>query len=421
MKHQKMQYTYVGIDSHKDTHTAVFMDCFFEKLGEIVFDNLPYKFSDFLSQAKKLEQDGTTLLFGLEDVSVYGRQLTVFLTENNQPTKHVNAYLVAQERKSLSITQKTDSVDAECAARVLLSKLNELPDANPINKYWILRTLVVRRDFLIKNNVSLKYYLHDLLFAHFPRYGDVFVDPFCKTALAFFMRFPSPPALKGVTAEELFELIRGYSSNRIAFEKAEEILSIAAEGNFTGVEFQEVRDTIVQSAIRQMQTNLAEIESVEDSMAGFLEKFNCTLTSMTGIDVVRAAQLLSCIGDIKKFSTPAKLARYCGVAPVTYSSGKTEIQYANKRGNRELNSLFFCLAAFLVTTSIGGKATNPFFYDYYHKKQAEGKTKRQALKCIQRRLVNIIWTMLTNNEEYVNPPMIERLPEEKTEQTDVKH
>jgi hypothetical protein len=36
---------------------------------------------------------------------------------------------------------------------------------------------------------------------------------------------------------------------------------------------------------------------------------------------------------------------------------------------------------------------------------SEGKTKRQALKCVQRRLVNIVWAMLKNNEEYVNPPM----------------
>ena len=51
MNHPKMQYTYVGVDSHKDTHTAVFMDCFFEKLGEITFQNLPSTFDTFLSDA----------------------------------------------------------------------------------------------------------------------------------------------------------------------------------------------------------------------------------------------------------------------------------------------------------------------------------------------------------------------------------
>ena len=135
---------------------------------------------------------------------------------------------------------------------------------------------------------------------------------------------------------------------------------------------------------------------------------------MTGIDVVTAAQLLSCIGDIKKFTTSAKLARYAGVAPVSCSSGKKDLQFANQRGNRELHSLFFNLAV-RISATVGStnKAVNPFFYEYYHRKLSEGKTKRQALKCVERRLVNIIWTMLTYDEEYINPPVLDK-PEEKS-------
>jgi len=120
MKHQKMLYTYVGMDSHKDSHTAVFIDCFFEKLGEITFRNLPSEFSRFLGDADKFKTDGTQLLFGLEDVSAYGRALAVFLKDSGQRVKHVNALLVARERKNQNVVQKTDSIDAECAARVLL-------------------------------------------------------------------------------------------------------------------------------------------------------------------------------------------------------------------------------------------------------------------------------------------------------------
>ena len=117
---------------------------------------------------------------------------------------------------------------------------------------------------------------------------------------------------------------------------------------------------------------------------------------------------------IRKFSTPAKLARYAGVAPVSHASGKKDIQLANQRGDRELNSLFYNLAVRIsFTAGTTHKVINPFFYDYYHRKLSESKTKRQALKCVQRRLVNIIWTMLTHNEDYVNPPMY-NLPKEKT-------
>ena len=141
------------------------------------------------------------------------------------------------------------------------------------------------------------------------------------------------------------------------------------------------------------------------SFSKIRKEFNCTLTSMVGIDTITAAQLLSCIGDIEKFSTPAKLARYAGIAPVTYASGKRDLQFANQRGNRELNSLFFWLAVRLSNhAGPNHRIMNSFLYDYYHRKMSEGKTKRQAIKCVERRLVNIIWTMLTNNEEYVNPP-----------------
>jgi transposase len=413
MTHPKMLYTYVGVDSHKDTHTAVFIDCFFEKVGEITFANLPPRFGDFLSQAERLKIDGTELLFGLEDISAYGRQLAVFLRDNKQQVKHVNALLVARERKNQNITHKTDSGDAECAARVLLSKFGKLPDADPIDKYLMLRTIVVRRDFLVKTNTALKNSLHNLLVAHYPLYSDFFQNLFCKSSLAFFMEFPSPPALNDITAEELAGFFYVPSSGRVGIKKAGEILDLVQEGGYMHVDFQEVRDEAVRSTIRQIEYNLVELESIERDLAGFMEHFDCTLTSMNGIDTVTAAQVLSCIGDIKRFSTSAKLARYSGVAPVSYSSGKTDMQYANSRGNRELNSLFYCLAVRVVATvSPNNKAINPFFYEYYHRKLSEGKTKKQALKCVQRRLVNIIWTMLTNNEEYVNPPMF-NMPKEK--------
>ena len=399
--HPKMQYTYVGIDSHKETHTAVFLDCFFDKLGAISFGNRQDDFESLIRAANQLKQHGTELLFGLEDVSNYGRALTKFLMAANQPVKHVNAFLVAQERKNLNL-DKSDLADAECTARILISRFISLPDAEQDERYHILRTLVVRRDFLARNNTMLKAYLHSLLTVDFPNYHKFFSDLTGKTALAFFTKYPSPTLLRDTTAEELAQLLTQHSGGLLGLKRAIEIL------NATDLIYvHEVRSKTVQSAIRQLQYNIQELEAVEADLFLVYEEFNTTLTSMTGLDFVSASKLLSCIGDIRKFSTPAKLAKYAGIAPVSYSSGKKNMQFANTRGDRELNSLFFNLAARLINTfEPGHKAFNPFFYDYFHRKLSEGKTKRQALKCVQRRLINIIWTMLTNNEDYVNPPMI---------------
>jgi len=397
-----MQYTYVGIDSHKDTHTAVFIDCFFEKLGEVEFSNLPASFDAFLQQAQAYLMPGTSFMFGMEDCSSYGLLLMKHLKGNGQKVKHVNALLVARERKNQNTTQKTDSIDAECAARVLISKFSELPDANHEDKYWVLRSLVARRNLLVRHRAATKHYLHSLLTQQYPNYRTFFEKIDCKTSLAFFERYPSPGTLQGVTAEELAAFLEIPSNRSVSMAKAKQIL---ANIHDTATLHQDIRDSVVRSAIRQIVFSIDEVDKLEASIEAFLKEFNCTLTSMVGIDTVTAAQLLSCIGDIRRFSSPAKLARYAGIAPVTYASGKKDLQFSNQRGDRELNSLFFWLAVRVSNPmSANHRVMNSFFYDYYQRKMSEGKTKRQAIKCVERRLVNIVWTMLTNGEEYVNPP-----------------
>jgi transposase len=412
MTHPKMLYTYVGIDSHKDTHTAVLLDCFFEKLGEIRFSAMPSEFPLFLEKAKSLKADGTELMFGLEDTGSFGRNLAVFLTDKSLIVKHVNSVLVARERRNQNITQKTDSVDAMCAARVLLARFSELPDADPQDKYWILRSLVVRRNQIVRSNTSMKIHLHTLLTQHYPNYRTFFRYIEGKTSLAFFKKYPSPKTLEGVTVKELADFLKDVSRDIFGEEKAGFILGSLED---TEAPYQEIRDISVQSTIRQIEFNLEEMERLELVMGEYLDSFGSTLTSMAGIDTVSACQLMSCIGDVRKFKTAAKLARYAGIAPVTYASGGKDIKFANQRGNRELNSLFYALAVRL-TSPVGpnNKILNMFFYEYFHKKQTEGKTKRQALKCVQRRLVNIIWNMLTYSEEYIGPPVFDR-PEEKGE------
>jgi transposase len=321
------------------------------------------------------------------------------LKNNNQSVKHVNALLVSRERRNQNITQKTDTVDATCAARVLLARFAELPDAEPADQYWVLRTLVAQRDLIVRNKIALKNHLHDLLMHHYPNYRAWFPDIDSKTSLAFLARYPSPGALAGVSLDELTDYFKEASQGKVGAAKAKLILDTLQE---ISVPFQELRDQAVQSVLRQIESGIGEEAGLDKAIAGFMDHFACTLTSMSGINTVSAAQILACIGDIRQFATPAKLARYAGIAPVTYASGKTETQYANSRGNRELNAVLYLLAVRLIMAP-RKRVVNAFFREYYHRKVSEGKTKRQALKCVQRRLVNIIWGMLTYGRAYENP------------------
>ena len=413
--HPKMKWTYVGVDSHKDSHTAVFMDCFFGKLGEITFNNMPSEFDAFFKKAQKFKIGGTDFAFGLEDTTAYGRTLAVFLTGKKEMVKHVNAALVADERKCGSVLHKTDSFDAECAARVLLSRFDDLPTTDPQDKYCILQSLVARRNSLVKINVALKNHLHSLLMDNYPNYKSLFPNIATNTALVFFEKYPSPLALSGVTLDELMAEVKSVRYTIFTEAKANAILTHVARCGFTASEFQTQKDFTVVSIVRQVKSNLNELDEMDNILKDFLSKFDYNLTSMKGIDTVTASKLIAEIGDIRRFESSAKLARYAGVAPVTFSSGKSAAQFANERGNRELNEILFRLAVRLtIKPAKDIRISNHYFYEYYRKKLTEGKTKKQALKCIQRRLINIIYGMMKNGTEYINPPL-QGIPKEESE------
>ena len=128
--HKKQNHVYVGLDLHKDTHTAVIIDCWDEKLDSITIENKPSDFTRLMNKVKKIAGK-LTPVYGLEDVHGYGRSLAVFLIERGMIVKEVNSALSFMERMSYPTTKKSDDWDAKCIASVLLRKLDTLPKANP--------------------------------------------------------------------------------------------------------------------------------------------------------------------------------------------------------------------------------------------------------------------------------------------------
>ena len=127
--YDKTKYIYVGLDLHKEQHTAVIMDCFNEKLGEITFENKPSEFTKLITKCKKHCTDSKGIVFALENSYGYGRGLAAWLIERDYIVKDVNPALSYAYRKSVPQYKKNDSYDAQCVARVAINELNKLPDA----------------------------------------------------------------------------------------------------------------------------------------------------------------------------------------------------------------------------------------------------------------------------------------------------
>lgn len=395
---------YVGVDLHKQHHTAVIIDCWSKKLGEIKFDNKPSAFPLLIKEVKKYKKKGITVVYGLEDVGGYGRGLAVYLKDNQCLVKEVNPKLSTARRKSHVTVEKSDSWDAECVAKVLRDELERLPDAKPIDLYWAISQLVTERNWVAKSLTGVVKKLHQQISYNYPSYKKFFSEIDGKTALAFWVTYPSPQKLKDVTEDELAMFLRSYSNNGLSNKKAKQILSLIDTDGDTYRDFQEKRDFIVinqAESIGHYQKSLAKIEvQIEDLM----KQLGFQLESMTGIDLVTAADLVAEIGDIHRFTSADKLARFAGVAPVVVGSGNKSRNYKSKQGNRVLHDIFKSLAIRQIAVTRGKREPrNPHFYSYYEKKQEEGKTKQQAIICIMRKLVNIIYAMMKNKSAYEMP------------------
>ncbi|THF82714.1 transposase [Cohnella fermenti] len=211
--------------------------------------------------------------------------------------------------------------------------------------------------------------LHNELSYHYPSYKKFFTDLTGKTALAFWKEYPSPHGLKGVAVEELAEFLRKQSNNCLSLGKAREIVGcIESDGDTTGGN-QAVKDAMIVSYVRQVDFLKKEVALVEDHLQSLMSTFDYKLESMTGIDLVTAADFIARIGDIRCFKNADKLAKYAGIAPYENSSGSREDVKKSKLGDRHLHGLFYDLAIRQLAVTKGKREPrNPALLAYYQSK-----------------------------------------------------
>lgn len=202
------------------------------------------------------------------------------------------------------------------------------------------------------------------------------------------------------------------SHNSCSTKKAKKILELVWTDGETQRDCQESRDAITRGLVRDLEHYRNQMMEIDTAIKTLLSGFQCTLMTIPGIDTTTAANILAEIGDINRFPSAAKLAKFAGIAPVNFSSAGKGKDMCPKQGNRRLQAIFYFMAIQMVQVSPSGVVRHPVFREYFLRKQEEGKNKPRALICIARRLVNIVYGMLKNHTEY-------REPERKTEKETV--
>lgn len=395
---------YVGIDLHKETHTAVILDCFNNKLGEITFANVPAEFPKLVRKVKKYCTDGKEPVYGLENAYGYGRSLAVWLIEKNCMVKDVNTAISNRQAKHRgAMYRKSDSDDAGAIALATINMLDKLPDACPNDAYWSLGQLVHRRDNIMKQKIRLINQLHEQLHRAYPSYKSFFNDISRPTALYFWEHYPSRKYLKGKLVDDLREELVPVSHNKCSTKTCQAILDAVAGDKVKNMDYQDARDMVTLSIVSDLKHYDEQLAEVDKMLEQMYKMLGCTLTTIPGINVITAVKILSEIGDIKRFSNANKLAQFAGIAPFHSSSSGKGKDMAAKQGNRRLQATIYFLAVQMIQISSKGTPRHPAFRAYYEKRKAEGKTSQQALICISRRLISIIYGMLKSGTEYRMP------------------
>jgi transposase len=154
-------------------------------------------------------------------------------------------------------------------------------------------------------------------------------------------------------------------------------------------------DAISQERKTLARVLLVELRRTDQALAELHRRIDdavtasgTTVTVIHGVGPIVAAYLVGYTGDIGRFLTAGHYARYNGTAPIEASSGPRQRHRLNPRGNRQLNHALHIAAVSQLRYDTAGR-------DYYLRKQAEGKSRKEALRALKRRLSDAVYRQLT--------------------------
>jgi transposase len=150
---------------------------------------------------------------------------------------------------------------------------------------------------------------------------------------------------------------------------------------------QTMRVRIARDELRRLRELTQAINELETEIAGLVAQVAPQLLREPGFGPLTAAKLVGEIAGAGRFSSDAKLARAAGLAPIPVSSGRTDRHRLDRGGNRQINAAIHRVA---VTRA----RCHPETITFLARKKAEGKTHREAVRCLKRHLARRIWHLL---------------------------
>lgn len=184
----------------------------------------------------------------------------------------------------------------------------------------------------------------------------------------------------------LRELIAGGHPQRLTANKARQALNRVRPKGVAD----RIRKQLASELIADIRTLDRRIKTITATIAAEVRASNSSLTAIYGVGPVVAARILGEVGDIRRFPTRNHFASYTGTAPIEVSSADAIRHRLSRAGNRRINHAIHMAAVSQIRNPTPGR-------DYYRRKLTEGKSRKEALRCLKRRISDAIYRQLAND------------------------
>lgn len=334
----------IGVDPHKRSNTVLVLDGRENVLAKQRFNND----RDGYRELRRFANTWKDHTWAVEGAKGVGLSLAQRLAVEGERVLNVPAKLSARVRAlGGGSGRKTDDTDAYAVAVAGLRGRN-LELVQPDDLAVTLKLLSDRRQELVEQRIASVNRLHRLLQELLP--GG---------------------ASRGLTATKARELL---STVRPRQPIAKTRKSLALE-HVIDIER-------LDTALKQMKTRITAL----------LAEHPSHVQDIFGLGAVTTAVILGEVGDVRRFPSKAHFASYTGTAPIDASSGDTVRHRLNRGGNRRLNHVLHIAATVQIANHGPG-------YEYYLRKRAAGKSSLEAMRCLKRRLSDVVFRALLEDLE----------------------
>ena len=383
----------VGIDIGKNHHEASIVSPEGKQIGRSLRFATTHKGADSLMSFIFKNIGNSPCVFGMEATGHYWYPIYSFLKAKGYTICVINPIQSDSLRKMYIRQTKNDSIDSFLIAEVI--RFGQFGTTSMADENILaMRQLCRYRDSVISSRTEIKLRIGTIMEQIFPEYEKQFSSLWMSTSMGILEKYLTPENIENAPIDELFEIIKDKSHNRLTKAKAISIKEAAADT--FGIKIaQDAFSFQLKQLIDRMNFHDKQIEALDIEIMKYYEQFDCYLHTIPGIGIIGAATILAEIGDISRFKNSSALVAFAGIDPTVRQSGEfnSTHNHMSKRGSPYLRHAIFLAA---TTCSFHNSPLNA----YYKKKRDQGKHHLTATGAVARKLTTVIYAVLRDGKPY---------------------